>query len=432
LSYTDPTYGSVALSYAFNPRASYEDIVFNLLIDNVQVDLSDNLTISGNLETAISDAANASTPLFTQMTSDLTDLETWRVRVVSDVDSARTYSETAKGQSQSAVADAGAAVSTLGTSSTEVEGQINDLIAWVTANNVSNGGTIPDNDASDIINNGGTGSTTGFNLEAIRGQVLQAKNQTLSAQTAADSAITASSAAIDGLNSAYDDLTNAAPVSPAFTIITLQSSLAAGEIALADLFNNATTGLIVLSSDLQGQASSLSVDVNSELSLMHDRIGELFNADCLSNSVQVPILALDSEGNYVAPSAGLIFGLQEYLDGIKEVTQQVDVVDGSSVLVLAEIAVYLKVLRTHVTAQVKAKVLSTILKLLKGRSFDQPLYLDTIYEELKAATNGIDYVNISIEGPVTVPPVIDSMGNLVPAENQIIVSGNVTINIIED
>jgi hypothetical protein len=119
--------------------------------------------------------------------------------------------------------------------------------------------------------------------------------------------------------------------------------------------------------------------------------------------------------------------LQTYLDGIKEVTQTVEVIDGSAVLVPAEIEVKLKVGEGYVPAEVISVVEATILGLLKGRDFDEPLYLSALYDAVVESSGGVAYANVEIVGPTLVPPVIDSDGNLVPAPNQIISYGSLTI-----
>ena len=190
-------------------------------------------------------------------------------------------------------------------------------------------------------------------------------------------------------------------------------------------------GIIVLQADslaMSGAAETLQSDIGVILTDMHTRIGEIFSDDCMSNYVQVPILALDIEGNYVAPSVGLTIALQAYLDGIKEVTQQVEVVDGSSILLPAEIAVVVRVSEGAVEAEVLSAINKTIVGMLKGRDFNQPLYLDALYENAKASANGIEYLNIEITGPIVVPPAIDSEGNLIGQPYNVITLGSLTVD----
>lgn len=413
-SYTDPTYGSVAKAYAFNPRAAYEDIVFNDLIEDVEGFLSIYVAAMVALEAAINaDATSLSTPI-TQLLSDLTDMETGRTTLVSQVGSARTQATSAKSGATSSESYSGLAVSSCSSAQTQIDNGIAQVQAY--------GPT-------------GTGDLTAGQVEAIedylnaaKGEVKVASDNAQSSVTSAGSARGALQTAIDDfLNPAYDYITNVAPVSPAFTLPSLISSMTT-QVGHIENTVEGVGGLQDQIAAIVGTAETLETDILAELVLMHDRIGELFNADCLSNYVQVPILGLDADGNYSAPSVGLMVGLQAYLDGIKEVTQQVEVIDGSSILVPADISIVLDVNKdAFIEAEVVSAVVATVIGILKGRDFNRPLYLSTLYTNVKASSGGINYVNIEITGPLMVPSVIDSEGNLVPPENKMIVFGSLLI-----
>jgi hypothetical protein len=115
--------------------------------------------------------------------------------------------------------------------------------------------------------------------------------------------------------------------------------------------------------------------------------------------------------------------LQEYLDGIKEVTQVVEVVDGYPVLVLADISIKVKILESYIPSEVRAQIESVVIGLLKGRNFNQPLYLSDLYDTITESSAGIDFVNVSITGPTEY--LFD--GNLVPGQNQVIILGSLII-----
>jgi hypothetical protein len=176
-------------------------------------------------------------------------------------------------------------------------------------------------------------------------------------------------------------------------------------------------------SSIDGNFDSLSSQIHLIMSDMKDRIGVLFSDDCLSNYVQVPILSLDLDGNYASPSIGLRSSLQKYLDGIKEVTQVVEVVDGISVLILADISIQVKIVEAYVISEVKSQIESVVISILKGRDFNQPLYLSDLYDSIMESSSGINYVNISITGPTDY--LVD--GNLIPDSNQVIVLGSLVI-----
>jgi hypothetical protein len=180
---------------------------------------------------------------------------------------------------------------------------------------------------------------------------------------------------------------------------------------------------------IEDESDSISSDIDSKLNGtdgIANHVANLFSDDCLSNYVQVPILSLDLDGKYVAPSIGLKNALQTELNRIKEVTQVVEVVDGSTSLVPADISVNGTVVSSYVPSAVESQVRAVILGILKRRDFNSPLYLDSLYDVVKQIP-GIDYVNIEITGPSA----FLTGGNLVPEENQVIVYGSLTINLLQ-
>jgi hypothetical protein len=112
------------------------------------------------------------------------------------------------------------------------------------------------------------------------------------------------------------------------------------------------------------------------------------------------------------------------LDAIKEVTQVVEVVDGTPSLVPANISALIKVGEGYVFAEVKSQVTSIFKRLLKGRDFNSPLWLSDVYGALESLP-GLTYVNIVMSTPVN--NVMDGHGNLVSLENQIVTEGTITI-----
>jgi hypothetical protein len=238
-------------------------------------------------------------------------------------------------------------------------------------------------------------------------KATQASGDVQTAQNAIGNAIS------NAINPLLDGITNPAPTAPDTSLPQIVAALTVAHDGIAALL----PVLVSDSSSMVGAAEVLRTDIGGVLLSMQSRIGTLFSADCLSNYVQVPILAQDANGNYVAPSSGLIVGLQNYLDGVKEVTQQVEVIDGSPVLVPTRIEVQVLVGPSYIYDEEVAKVRSALIELLKARDFDTPLYLSQLYSTVKKASSGFTYVNIRIVEPVEF---IDSGGNLVPPENRII------------
>lgn len=390
-SFIDPAYGAVAKAYAINPRSYYNDTVFNGLIVDIQTLLLSFSAIIGAMENSVAaDAASLTTVLASIIAStDALDILRqqiygWAGSAYSGASSARSSMNEATSRSTLAMNLSNDAIST-----------VNDLIKYIQDGN---------SDSDHILTE----------LNSILVDVTGANQES----TYAASAASAASNAIENVL-----LYNTANI--------MEATDTDGDMDVeVDNIVSQSSSLSLLISSIQGTLSSidgsfdsLSSQIYVIMTSMQDRIGVLFSDDCLSNYVQVPILSLDIDGNYTSPSIGLRAALQEYLDGIKEVTQVVEVVDGYPVLVLADISVKVKIIESYVPSEVKSQIESVIIGLLKGRDFNQPLYLSDLYDSITESSVGIDFVNVSITGPTEY--LLD--GNLVPNSNQVIVLGSLVI-----
>jgi hypothetical protein len=390
-SFVDPAYGAVAKAYAVNPRSFYSDTVFNALVVDIQTLLLSFSSIIGAMEeSVIIDAASLTTALASIETS-VDELDTLRQQIYS----------------WSGAASAGASS------------------ARSSMNEASSRSTLAMNLANDAINTGEAlvqyiqdGNTNIDHILAEVNNMLVDITGSHQESTQAASVASSASSAIENvvlLNS--NNIMNATDTDGAVDIEV--NNIVSQISSLAIHISNIQSTL----SSIGGNFDSLSSQIHSIMSDMKDRIGVLFSDDCLSNYVQVPILSLDLDGNYSSPSIGLRSALQEYLDGIKEVTQVVEVVDGISVLILADISIKVKIIEAYVISEVKSQIESVVISLLKGREFNQPLYLSDLYDIVTESSAGINYVNISITGPTDY--LVD--GNLIPDSNQVIVLGSLVI-----
>jgi hypothetical protein len=390
-SFVDPAYGAVAKAYAVNPRSFYSDTVFNALVVDIQTLLLSFSSIIGAMEdSVIIDAASLTTALASIETS-VDELDTLRQQIYS----------------WSGAASAGASS------------------ARSSMNEASSRSTLAMNLANDAINTGEAlvqyiqdGNTNIDHILAEVNNMLVDITGSHQESTQAASVASSASSAIENvvlLNS--NNIMNATDTDG---VVDIEVNNIVSQISsLAIHISNIQSTL----SSIDGNFDSLSSQINLIMSDMKDRIGVLFSDDCLSNYVQVPILSLDLDGNYSSPSIGLRSALQEYLDGIKEVTQVVEVVDGISVLILADISIKVKIIEAYVISEVKSQIESVVISLLKGREFNQPLYLSDLYDIVTESSAGINYVNISITGPTDY--LVD--GNLIPDSNQVIVLGSLVI-----
>jgi hypothetical protein len=393
-SFVDPSYGGVAKAYAINPRTRYDDLVFNELIIDVEDILRDFNTNVSALEVAIGLSSDEMAVILAALVDIHTTLGTYRAEMSGWAGAINTNA--VNYISFMEVAEAKATI----------------------ARDKSDTALTRANALRDMIQNGG--STTQEMLEEADAVI----NAATSALEESDGSRVAAGSAKDGIYTGVlpyarfliGYLQNGGEVEE--QLDSMQSNVTSMDSVVGDIESNLSA--------IEGEADTAYNDVNGKLGDMQTRIGDLFSDDCLSNYVQVPILSLDLDGNYVAPSIGLRSRLQTRLNAIKEVTQVVEVVDGSSSLVRAEVEVKVSILDAYIPSEVVSQIRSTIVGMLKRRSFNSPLYLDDLYTAVKQI-DGIDYVNIVIVGPVTVPPIIDTDGNLVPPENSVIVYGSLVI-----
>jgi hypothetical protein len=400
-SFVDALYGSVAKAYAFNPRGTYSDITFDTLVVEIVGALIVYVDAVSLLETSISADVAAITPLLASINADLVDLEELRVDQEGFAGSAKSII----GGAQANCTTAESTLVGIKTTAEDQKAALQDLVDYVLTN-VTAGAT---RDYIEAELNAAIAQAT-----TIVQKSTQATGDVQTAQNAMGNAIS------NAINPLLETITDLSPTSPDTSLPQIIAAMTADTAGIDALL----PGMTADATAMVGASQALKTDIDAHLASMQVRIGELFSDDCLSNYVQVPILAQDADGNYIAPSAGLMASLQTYLDGVKEVTQQVEVIDGSPILVPAQIAIQALVGSAYIYDEEIAKVRSAVIELLKARDFNTPLYLSQLYDTAKKASIGFSHVNIQIAGPVEF---LDAGGNLVPPENRIITLGSLTI-----
>lgn len=385
-SFSDVTYGAVAKAYAINPRSSYDDIVFNSFIADIRALLDVfNAEVSA-LEDNISTKETELTTLVADLSTALTSLDSYRETLYGWAADADAKMESARDQLVDAEARMSVVVDRSQTAMTETQALIDTI----------NGGTIPPN------------------IVDLLGSILVAGTAAHTEGQNAKASVQGASAALDLAASPMDNLVDGLVVDGTMDqLITAISAIATSISTVVGEISDYVE-------DIDGKGDTLATAIEGLLDDMRLRIGELFSDDCLSNYVQVPILATDLSGNYVAPSIGLRQALQAHLNEIKEVTQVVEVVDGSLSLVSADISIKLALVEAYSPSEVASQVRQTVIALLKGRDFNQPLYLSDLYDAVMESSPGIDYANITIS-----PSNVD--GNLIAEANNVIVMGTLTI-----
>lgn len=393
-NYTDPDFGGVAKAYAVNPRSSGLDVTFSGLIKDIE-DLLD--AFSSNIE-----------GIDSLLTSESTSLTAY----LSTLSGIHTVLDTYRGAMYGLVGS-------VDTNTDSVLANV-ETIEAKTSIAVDNSTTVLNNANSLKISIESGGSTEDM-LEYVNNIIYAATNVYENTQDAKTAATGSKSLIYDGILSSLRDLTGY--LEDGGDMEDQFDSLSSSISNIGTTVNN-IIGQVGFVGD---EGESLSDAIGVKIGGISSHLSYLFDDDCRSNYVQVPILELDSDGNYVAPSIGLRNRLQIYLDGIKEVTQVVEVVDGSYNLVGAEIEVSGVVLSGYVKSEVESQTRTVIVGLLKGRDFNDPLNLDVLYEYVRQVV-GFKRVNIVITGPSDY--IVD--GNLVPEENKVIVYGSLSISLLQE
>ena len=376
-NFADPTYGSVAKGYALVVRKAENDPITTGFIGNVQ---SQSNSINANTN-SVNLAIIANNDDSTGIQKSVDDIEGYISDItdkLSDLDSASTSIDTQNKD----ILDKATVIKSVGDA----------IIALAEGIKVDNGGADPaiDVKANQII--------TYVNVQ------INSSATTIISDT---SILTGSLVTVD---SSHDGI---------------ESDNASINSGLSDIDAFAIDNMLIVDG-LYASTYSSSSSITSDLNGLLIHLDSLFDADCKSNVVMVPILTTDTDGFYVAPSNGLMIALQTFLNGIKEVSQFITVTSGADWLIEAGINVDVKLLSTSIKTEKSSEINRIIDGILKGRDFGDSLYLQHIYNKLRSVT-GVDYLNVTIVNPLIN---VDADGNLIIEDREIITKGVVVVNIL--
>jgi hypothetical protein len=179
---------------------------------------------------------------------------------------------------------------------------------------------------------------------------------------------------------------------------------------------------------LESDAEALEDNFDALITAIDTHVDSFLSADCKVNLIDVPVLTLDSDGFYVAPTQGLLASLQKFLDAKKEVTQVVKVVGANSLLVLPTIVANVGVIQGYSESSIRSQVEAAFLGVLKNRAFGAPLNLSELYGPTSpdsGSIEGVSFINISITEPSTK---LDPDGNLEVEDFEVVTRGTFSIS----
>jgi hypothetical protein len=370
-SYSDPTYGSVSVAYADVIRDQGVDATTQVLIQELDDEIGAFATSFAAQDTVINNNIALSTAASASIVGGAAVITSANASLATEITTIQ--SSVTNGIGQTAIV--------MG-NGTEISSLAADALAAISAANYP----LATTKLNQIVVLATTTIVAGFSANGAFG-TIQAATETqttlLTTQTAAAASLTTLSANLLTYLSAID-------------------------------------GALVLINTAEG---TLETDFTATRIGLENHLSGLFSADCEANLVNVPILVTNSEGFYAAPSSGLISAIQTYLNGIKDVTHEVSVISGYPLLVFATIQIYVSYNPAFVESEILANITFGVDSVLKGRQFATPLYLSDLYS-ITDQIAGIDHINIEITGPSAR---LDTLGNLIPQQLEIITKGSVTI-----
>ena len=88
--------------------------------------------------------------------------------------------------------------------------------------------------------------------------------------------------------------------------------------------------------------------------------------------------------------------MQDALDEVKDVTHQVVVQDGSSMLVPVTFSIVLRTNSAYVVSEVQANIRDVLYDILRDRDFGESLYHSEIYERVMEDVLGITSLDVTL------------------------------------
>jgi hypothetical protein len=211
--------------------------------------------------------------------------------------------------------------------------------------------------------------------------------------------------------------------------VDIQTAVDAAEVSADALDAGATGKLVDVSAALvltEAENVGWADDGEALAQELYDHVDTILSHDCKANVVSLPILTLDSEGFYTAPSVGLVARLEAYMnDGKKAPSVQISVASGGDSLVAAVVAITGVLLPGYVKEEVQNTLIEVASQVLKGREFGVSLYEKEFYDAIRDA--GVAGVGSAMTVQITGPSqYLDSRGNLMIEPTMVITKGSVT------
>lgn len=387
-SYADPLYGRVAVAKPFVSRSASTDIYLQNQINAILIATNTPVPIVTAALASLRAAAEDVTDNLSDISDRSADIASAATSGTTTLDSSLVFCRTAQTSAQ----DALSAASTLNTAIT-------------------------------AIGTGGSDQLQAATKAALLGYITLINTGLAGAQAAVSSV----SSTLSNVEGNFADIGLDLVTAGSF-LFQIEAARAAIETLIGT--DSPESGVYTQFTLIEDAVQDQTDTVSSYLSLIEEHQNKILADDCKANLVSVPILQFDSSGFYTGASLGLVSSLQTKLDGIKEVSQVVEVSSGENLLLPVVIEISLGVFSTFTISLVEANVNTAVDALLRGRDFGISLYLSDVYKVVRAVA-GVSFTNITLLGHlvegVLISTSIDAKGNLIVGEQQILTKGTTTI-----
>lgn len=388
-AYSSAQYGAVAVAQAYVARTVSGDIEANNLIVDVEG------AFTSYLDDTTSDAEDISDYFSTVLTECTT--QTSKIALVSGAssniaDHQQTILETSYAIAGQDVTLA-SAESVLETYLLATSGDVLTLDELITAMTASSDGTI---------------TALVSDVEALKAALVIIEGQVESSRATITASLTDLQAANDGI---------------AAEVVIVDVNVTALTTSKTAVQTAATSGKSI-SDALPATLDGYQTTMEAAFTSLRAHLDEVLDQDGLSNLITVPILSIDADGYYAAPSNGLIRSLEAYLEERSDVAHLVHVISGEEAMIEVDIAVGIKPLTGYVYSELVTQADTAIRLLLKRRKFGVDLYLSQVYALIQKII-GVDVFTVTFTcGEVD----LDATGNLLVAESQVIVPGTLSFS----
>lgn len=403
LAFNDPQYGAVSSAYAFVARQFIADFVGNGYLSLAEQEIQEYIDAVAARVVVLQAAIDSITASTTLITTELDSLTTANSQLSADLTS---------------ILDNIVIVER----SDQID-RTEDVLAKITGDTAGYGQNIDEIIATLDLIIAEAATAYGAEAQAARDALADdwKPDILLSKDTWLPTFQANSAAAAAAVRSAAEDgVVQSTAITTDIGQITTEND---NVIAQTAIIQTETTGL-------ETEVTQHEADIDAALANIRAHYDEILANDCKSNLITVPILTVDSNGFYVAPSIGLISRVQTYLQDRSDVAHQVKVVDGSTALIPVTVDVELTILESAVFSEVASDVDTEMRNLLKGRRFGVSLYLSTVYETIEAI-DGIDTFDVQLQETLLagLPAGVglDSRGNIIADDEHIITVGSINI-----